>query len=72
VTFAGESFVSDPEGVVLARGATLEDDLVIADLDLDACGRSTARRLFWKDRRPELYAEWLVGESKLEPEHEHG
>ncbi|MGB5673159.1 MAG: nitrilase-related carbon-nitrogen hydrolase, partial [Gemmatimonadota bacterium] len=70
VTFAGESFVSDPEGAVLARGATLEDDLIIADLDLEACARSTARRLFWKDRRPELYAEWLVGEPKHE--HEHG
>jgi len=71
VTFAGESFVSDPEGVVLARGATLEDDLVIADLDLGACGRSTARRLFWKDRRPELYADWLVGRPQPEHEHEH-
>jgi N-carbamoylputrescine amidase len=63
VTFAGESFISDPEGVVLARGDTLEDDLVIADLDLAACARSTARRLFWKDRRPELYGDWLAGNS---------
>jgi N-carbamoylputrescine amidase len=61
VTFAGESFVSDPEGRILARGATLEDDLVVADLDLGACAESTARRLFWRDRRPELYAEWLGG-----------
>lgn len=66
VTFAGESFVSDPEGVVSARGARLEDDLVIADLDLTACARSTARRLFWKDRRPELYGGWLVGEPEPE------
>ena len=68
VTFAGESFISDPEGVVLARGATLEDDLVIADLDLEACARSTARTLFLKDRRPELYADWLAEN----PEPEHG
>lgn len=61
VTFAGESFISDPEGVVLARGATLEDDIVVADLDLAACAASTARTLFWKDRRPELYGEWLAG-----------
>jgi N-carbamoylputrescine amidase len=59
ITFAGESFVSDPEGVVLARGATLEDDIVVADLDLRAAAESTARRLFWKDRRPELYGDWL-------------
>ncbi|HEV7784350.1 MAG TPA: hypothetical protein VGQ28_03370 [Thermoanaerobaculia bacterium] len=30
-----------------------------ADLDLEACKTSTARRLFWRDRRPELYRGWL-------------
>lgn len=59
ITFAGESFVSDPEGVVLARGAALEDDIVVAELDPEAVARSTARKLFWRDRRPELYGEWL-------------
>jgi len=58
LTFAGESFVVDPEGTVIARGKTLEEDLVVADVDLGACEASTARRLFWRDRRPELYAEW--------------
>jgi N-carbamoylputrescine amidase len=57
--FAGESFVVDPEGRVLARGKSREEDLVLADLDLTACGTSTARRLFWRDRRPELYRGWL-------------
>ncbi len=59
LTFAGESFVVDPEGQVLVRGRPLADDLVIADLDFAACETSTARRLFWRDRRPELYREWL-------------
>jgi predicted amidohydrolase len=59
LTFAGESFVADPEGQVIARGRPLADDLVVADLDLAACPSSTARRLFWRDRRPELYGEWL-------------
>ncbi|MEM1203221.1 MAG: nitrilase-related carbon-nitrogen hydrolase [Acidobacteriota bacterium] len=59
LTFAGESFVVDPEGTVLARGATLEEDLVVADVDLGACERSNARRLFFRDRRPELYGEWV-------------
>lgn len=56
--FAGESFVVDPEGRVVARGASGRDDLVIAELDLAACERSTARRLFWRDRRPEVYGSW--------------
>ena len=32
--FSGESFVSDPEGRILARGRAMEEDLVVADLDL--------------------------------------
>ncbi len=57
--FSGESFVSDPEGRILARGASGSDDLVLADCDLDLAAGSTARRLFWRDRRSELYADWL-------------
>jgi len=53
--FAGESFVSDPAGRIVAQGAAGEEDLVICDVDLQECAASTARRLFWRDRRPELY-----------------
>jgi N-carbamoylputrescine amidase len=60
LTFAGESFVVDPEGQVAARGKQLEDDLVVTDVDLSRCATSTARRLFWRDRRPELYGDWLA------------
>ena len=59
LTFSGESFVVDPEGQVIARGKSLEEDLVITDVDLARCADSTARRLFWQDRRPELYPAWL-------------
>jgi N-carbamoylputrescine amidase len=59
LTFSGESFVVDPEGRVTARGAKLAEDLVITDIDLAQAKGSTARRLFWRDRRPELYGEWL-------------
>ncbi len=61
--FAGESFACDPEGRVLVRGAAGAEDLVIADLDLSACTTSTARRLFWRDRRPGLYGSWLGEEA---------
>jgi len=56
--FSGESFVSDPEGRILVRGAAGEEDLVVADLDLSLAAASTARRLFWRDRRPEIYRSW--------------
>ena len=57
LVFAGESFVSDPEGRVIARGASGTEDLVLCDIDLSACANSTARRLFWRDRRPGLYGD---------------
>ena len=58
LTFAGESFVVDPEGVILARGPGLEETILYAEVDLARCGTSTARRLFWRDRRPGVYARW--------------
>jgi N-carbamoylputrescine amidase len=44
---------------VLARGRSGAEDLVLCDVDLAACAGSPARRLFLKNRRPELYREWL-------------
>jgi N-carbamoylputrescine amidase len=68
LTFAGESFVSDPEGRVLARAGALTDEVLFADLDLAAVDASTARRLFFRDRRPELYARWLAPQGPAAPE----
>ncbi len=60
LTFAGESFVVDPNGTVIARGRAREEDLVLVDVDLSRCAASHARQLFWRDRRPELYGNWLA------------
>ena len=60
LTFAGESFVCSPEGVVLARAPQGEEHILTADLDLSAAERSHARRLFLRHRRPALYADWLA------------
>ncbi|MEM7351896.1 MAG: nitrilase-related carbon-nitrogen hydrolase [Acidobacteriota bacterium] len=60
LTFAGESFISDPDGRVLVRGKRLEEDLVVADLDFAKCDASAGRRLFLRDRRPELYPDWVA------------
>jgi N-carbamoylputrescine amidase len=59
LTFAGESFVCDPAGEVVARAGTGTEEVLYCDLDLDAVDKSHARRLFLRDRRPELYAGWL-------------
>jgi N-carbamoylputrescine amidase len=60
LTFAGESFIADPLGRVVARGARLAEDMVVTDLNLALCAESPARQLFWRDRRPELYRDWLA------------
>lgn len=59
LTFAGESFVCDPDGEVIARAARGSDEILMCDLDLDRIDTSHARTLFLRDRRPELYADWL-------------
>jgi N-carbamoylputrescine amidase len=59
VEFAGESFVCAPDGTVVARAPRGEDHILFADIDLAATRDSHARKLFLRDRRPELYADWL-------------
>ena len=58
--FAGESFVCDPDGRVVARAPQSEDHILFADIDLAEVADSHAKKLFFRDRRPELYAEWLA------------
>ena len=60
LTFSGESFVCAPDGRVIARAAAGEDTILYSDLDLAQTGRSHARRLFLRDRRPDLYAAWIA------------
>ncbi len=59
VTFAGESFVCGPDGSVRARAPQGVETILYADLNLAQAAESHARRLFLRDRRPELYANWL-------------
>jgi predicted amidohydrolase len=60
LTFSGESFVCAPDGRVVARAAAGADAILYADLDLAQPDRSHARRLFLRDRRPDLYASWIA------------
>jgi N-carbamoylputrescine amidase len=60
LTFSGESFVCAPSGCVIERAPALEETILHAELDLEAVAHSHARELFLRDRRPELYADWLA------------
>ena len=59
LTFSGESFVCGPEGNVLARAELGTEEILFCDVDLDKCKDSHAKRLFLRDRRPELYLDWF-------------
>jgi N-carbamoylputrescine amidase len=59
LTFAGESFICNPEGEVIARAGQGTEEILYCDIDLDAVTSSHAKKLFLKDRRPELYSDWL-------------
>jgi len=60
LTFAGESFVCGPDGRVLGRAGCGTDEILFCDVDLADAARSHGRQLFLRDRRPELYGEWLT------------
>ncbi len=61
LAFAGESFVTAPDGRVVARAPAGESAVLHAELDRDAVPQSSARRLFLRHRRPELYEGWIAG-----------
>jgi len=64
--FAGESFVCDPSGNVLARAAKSQDDILLCDIDLEQVATSNARTLFLPDHRPDVYASWLGADAAKE------
>jgi beta-ureidopropionase len=53
--FDGGSFVSDPDGAVIARAARFKETVLTAECDLERIAASAARRHFMGDRRPEAY-----------------
>jgi predicted amidohydrolase len=61
LTFGGESFICNPAGEVIARAGEGTEEILMSDLDLDRVEDSHARRLFLRDRRPEIYRDWVGG-----------
>ena len=55
--FYGQSYFCDPRGQFIAQGKRLEDDVVIADLNLDMIREVRNTWQFFRDRRPETYGE---------------
>lgn len=57
--FAGESFVCSPAGEVIAEAGAGTEETLLVDVDLTEVERSHARRLFLRDRRPNVYRKWF-------------
>jgi N-carbamoylputrescine amidase len=55
LTFAGESFVTDPRGKVTARAPREKDSILVADVDFSELDDCPARRHFLRDRRTDVY-----------------
>jgi predicted amidohydrolase len=62
--FAGESFVCGPDGTVRDRAPRSREGVLVADIDLTEVQHSHARRILLKDRRPDLYEEWVRDEAR--------
>ncbi len=59
--FYGTSYWCNPRGQILAEGKRDEDDVVIADLDLDEIREVRNVWQFFRDRRPDAYGPIVQG-----------
>ena len=57
--FAGESFICNPKGEVIARAGSGTEEILYCDIDLTEVEDSHAKKLFLQDRRPNLYSDWI-------------
>ena len=55
--FYGSSYFVDPKGQIMVKGSEDQDEIVIADLDLDMIREVRDGWQFFRDRRPEMYTE---------------
>ncbi len=53
--FYGSSYVVDPRGQLLVEASEDEDELVVADMDMDQVREVRDLWQFFRDRRPEMY-----------------
>jgi beta-ureidopropionase len=55
--FYGSSYFCDPRGQIVAQASDTEDEVLVADLDLAMADEVRTLWQFFRDRRPETYAE---------------
>jgi len=55
--FYGSSYFCDPRGRIVAKASETEDEVLVADIDLDMNREVRNTWQFLRDRRPETYDE---------------
>ena len=55
--FYGQSYFCDPRGQMLAVGTRDQDELIVADLDMDTIREVRNTWQFYRDRRPDAYGQ---------------
>jgi len=55
--FYGSSYFCDPRGQIIAQASDADDEVLVADLDLDLIDDVRTTWQFFRDRRPETYGE---------------
>ena len=55
--FYGQSYFCDPRGQMLAVGTRDQDELIVADLDMDKIKEVRNTWQFYRDRRPDAYGQ---------------
>jgi predicted amidohydrolase len=63
--FAGNSFIADPFGAVVAHGGSEGDALIVATLDRELLREARLTDFNWRDRRPELYGALTTSPDEL-------
>jgi N-carbamoylputrescine amidase len=58
--FYGSSYFVDPRGAFLAEGSEDDDELVVAEMDLDMIEEVRRTWQFFRDRRPETYDDMVA------------
>jgi beta-ureidopropionase len=55
--FYGSSYFCDPRGQLIAQASDTDDEVLIADLDLEVIDDVRTTWQFFRDRRPETYGD---------------
>ena len=53
--YYGSSYFCDPRGKIIAQASDTEEEVLVADLDLDLVRQVRNEWQFYRDRRPDAY-----------------